>query len=54
MAGIVKINMKDITSIFSKNQTVSLQKCLDSNATCLLVVNSVKNLKSRVLKSSPI
>ena len=50
MAGIIKINLKDIASSQGDNLTVSLQKCLDPYATCLLTVKSVKINRSRVKK----
>lgn len=52
MAGIIKINLKDIGSSEGQSLTVSLQKCLDPYATCLLVVKSVKTNRSRVKKGT--
>ena len=51
MAGIIKINLKDISSSEGENLTISLQKCLDPYATCLLTVKSVKLNRSRIKKS---
>ena len=50
MAGIIKINLKDIGSSEGQSLTISLQKCLDPYATCLLIVKSVKINRSRVKK----
>lgn len=52
MAGIIKINLKDIGYLEGQSLTVSLQKCLDPYATCLLVVKSVKTNRSRVKKGT--
>jgi hypothetical protein len=51
MAGIIKINLRDISSSEGENLTISLQKCLDPYATCLLTVKSVKINRSRVKKA---
>lgn len=50
MAGIIKINLKDLSQSEGENLTISLQKCLDPYATCLLTVKSVKINRSRVKK----
>jgi hypothetical protein len=38
MAGIIKLNPKDISSSEGQSLTVGLQKCLDQTASCLLKV----------------
>ena len=38
MAGIIKINPKDISHSEGQSLTVSLQKCLDQSADCLLKI----------------
>jgi hypothetical protein len=50
MAGIIKINLKDISNSEGENLTVSLQKCLDPYATCLINIKSVRINRSRVKK----
>ena len=50
MAGIIKLSLKDIGSMEGESQTLSLQKCLDPYATCLLIIKSVKVNRSRVKK----
>jgi hypothetical protein len=52
MAGIIKINLKDISSSEGENLTISLQKCLDPYATCLLTVKSVKLNRSGLKRSA--
>jgi hypothetical protein len=41
MAGIIKLNGKDICSSEGQTITVGLQKCLDPNASVLLKVDRV-------------
>ena len=53
MAGIIKINLKDISSSEGQTLTLSLQKCLDSYATCTLLVKSVKLTKSKTKNINP-
>jgi len=53
MAGIIKINLKDISSSEGQNITVSLQKCLDSYATCTIFVKSARLNKSRIKNFNP-
>jgi hypothetical protein len=48
MAGIMRLNLKDINSSEGQTLTISLQKCLDPYATCTIYVKSVKVSKSRV------
>ena len=52
MAGIIKVGLKDIGSSEGESQTLSLQKCLDPYATCMLIVKSVKINRSRVKKGN--
>ncbi len=53
MAGIIKINLKDISSSEGQNITLSLQKCLDSYATCTIFVKSARLNKSRIKTFNP-
>ena len=48
MAGIIKINLKDINSSEGQIINQNLQKCLDPYATCSLHIKSVKLNKSRI------
>jgi hypothetical protein len=48
MAGIMRLNVKDINSSEGQVLTLSLQKCLDPYATCTLHIKSVKMNKSRI------
>jgi hypothetical protein len=50
MAGIIKLNFKDISDSEGETLTLSLQKCLDPYATCLLIIKSVKTNRSRIRK----
>ncbi len=52
MAGVIKLNSKDLAS--SQNQTlnVNLQKCLDQTASCMIKVDRVwltRNSKAKSL-----
>ena len=38
MAGIIKLNPKDISHSEGQSLTLSLQKCLDQSANCLLKI----------------
>ena len=50
MAGIIKINLREIAGSEGESLTLSLQKCLDPYATCMLVVKSVKVHKTSRVK----
>jgi hypothetical protein len=52
MAGIIKLNPRDLSSSEGQSLTVGLQKCLDQSASCLLKVERVwltKNTKAKSL-----
>ena len=51
MAGIIKLNPKDLSSSEGQSITVRLQKCLDQGANCLLKVERVWLTRSSKAKS---
>lgn len=48
MAGIIKINLKEINTNEGQIITLTLQKCLDPYASCSIYVKSIRMSKSRV------
>ena len=48
MAGIIKINLKEINNNEGQIITLTLQKCLDPYASCSIYVKSIRMSKSRV------
>lgn len=52
MAGIIKINLKDICSSEGEDVTFTLQKCLDPYANCTILIKAVKISKSRIKKTN--
>lgn len=51
MAGIIKLNPKDLSSSEGQSLTVGLQKCLDQTASCLLKIDRVWLTKTSKAKS---
>lgn len=51
MAGIIKLAGKDICASEGQTLTVGVQKCLDSNASCLIKIDRVWTNKVNKAKS---
>jgi hypothetical protein len=52
MAGIIKLNPKDLSQSEGQSLTIGLQKCLDQGASCLLRIDRVwltRNSKAKSL-----
>lgn len=48
MAGIIKINLKEMNTSEGQIINLTLQKCLDPYASCAIYVKSIRMNKSRV------
>jgi len=51
MAGIIKLNPKDISHSEGQSLTVTLQKCLDQTANCLLKIEKIYVTRNNKAKS---